>query len=270
MQRALVKVDVAPLYLKPEVGAERDDEMLYGMTAEILERIDESWLKVRTPYRYESFIESKYLCFDEKELEYYDNFELRLVLRQTADLIDGETMQHPILFMVTRGALLVTLGKDDTWTRVRMIGGKTAFIRNSHLTAYKSQRDVDEDEFRRGVTATAMSYLGTQYRWGGRTPLGIDCSGLCGESYLINGVTIYRNARIEEGFPVHRIAFEDIKPGDLLYFPRHIAMYLGGGYYINSTSAAGSDGVVINSLNEGDPKYREDHAKNILYVGSIF
>ena len=37
--------------------------------------------------------------------------------------------------------------------------------------------------------------------------------------------------------------------GDLLYFPGHIAMYIGDGKYIHSTGKAGSGGVVINSLN---------------------
>ena len=47
-------------------------------------------------------------------------------------------------------------------------------------------------------------------------------------------------------------------------------MYLGNDRYIHSTGKAGSDGVVINSLNPKDIDYREDLASTIKQVGSIF
>ena len=47
-------------------------------------------------------------------------------------------------------------------------------------------------------------------------------------------------------------------------------MFLGNGRYIHSTGRAGSDGVVINSLNPKDADYREDLASAIKQIGSIF
>ena len=47
---------------------------------------------------------------------------------------------------------------------------------------------------------------------------------------------------------MHEVAFENKKPGDALFFPGHVALYLGEGRYIHSTGAAVSGGVVINSL----------------------
>ena len=89
-------------------------------------------------------------------------------------------------------------------------------------------------------------------------------------AYMLNGINIFRDASIKEDFPVQQIARENIKEGDLLYFPGHIAMYLGNGRYIHSTGRAGSDGVVINSLNPKDADYREDLASAIKQIGSIF
>ena len=71
------------------------------------------------------------------------------------------------------------------------------------------------------------------------------------------GVLIYRDARIVEGWPMHQIPFADKKRGDALYFPGHIALYLGEGRYIHSTGASASGGVVINSLDPADPLYRK-------------
>ena len=78
------------------------------------------------------------------------------------------------------------------------------------------------------------------------------------------GVLIYRDARLVEGWPMHEIPKEQVRRGDALYFPGHIALYLGEGRYIHSTGAAGSGGVVLNSLDPDDPLYREDLVKSCM------
>ena len=64
--------------------------------------------------------------------------------------------------------------------------------------------------------------------------------------------------------------FADKKRGDALYFPGHIALYLGEGRYIHSTGAYARGGVVINSLDPADPLYREDLVRSLYAVGSVF
>ena len=129
---------------------------------------------------------------------------------------------------------------------------------------------VDKEAFRRAVVETAKTYLGIQYRWGGRSTAGIDCSGLTSVSYMMNGILTWRDAKIVEGYPVREIAKYEMKMGDLLYFPGHIAMYMGDGRYIHSTGKAGSGGVVINSLNPEDADFRADLAESLYAAGSIF
>ena len=100
--------------------------------------------------------------------------------------------------------------------------------------------------------------------------MGMDCSGLCHTAYWLNGVAIYRNSRMAEGFPVKAIDPVNMNSGDLLYFKGHVAMYLGGGKYIHATGRAGDDRVVINSLFPEDAGYREDLANGLVAVGSVF
>ena len=138
----------------------------------------------------------------------------------------------------------------------------------------KEQEDADalrsEEAFRESIVQTAYSYLGTQYRWGGKTACGIDCSGLAFMSYFRNGILIWRDAAIKEGYPVHEIPIEQAKPGDLLFFPGHVAIYLGNGKIIHATGHPESSCVTVNSLWEGEPGYREDLKNSLCAAGSIF
>ena len=55
---------------------------------------------------------------------------------------------------------------------------------------------------------------------------------------------------------------------DLLYFPGHVALYLGEGRYVHATALSGR--VVINSLDPSARDYRESLAQELLAVGSWF
>ncbi|WP_241425298.1 C40 family peptidase [Clostridium beijerinckii] len=129
----------------------------------------------------------------------------------------------------------------------------------------KSGYDInDEEDLRNNLVSSAVSYIGTQYRWGGKTPLGIDCSGLCSMAYMLNGILIYRDAKIKEGFPIKEITFKQIKKGDLIFFPGHVAMYLGNGKYIHSSTS--NDVVKINSFNKNSNDYNEDLDRSLKTI----
>ena len=108
------------------------------------------------------------------------------------------------------------------WTHVRLYGGAEGYMRSLQLGAYYDKPTLGEEELRHAVVSLAKQYLGTQYRWGGKSPLGIDCSGLVGSCYLMYGVDMYRNADIKEGFCVHEIERKDMKKGDMLFFKGHV------------------------------------------------
>lgn len=50
-----------PLYCKPCPEAERDDEIWFGQGVEVLEELEDGWLRVRTCYGYESYLEARYI-----------------------------------------------------------------------------------------------------------------------------------------------------------------------------------------------------------------
>ena len=129
---------------------------------------------------------------------------------------------------------------------------------------------VREEAFREGIVASAREFLGTQYRWGGKSSQGIDCSGLAFMSYLDNGLLIYRDASIEACYPVKKISVDALKKGDLIFFPGHVAIYLGEERYIHSTGYAKTPCVTINSFRKEDPDFRADLVDKITECGSVF
>ena len=273
-KRALVISPIAPYYVKPSLPPDPDDEGWYGQIVEILEQEQDGFYKIRTPYRYETYVHESHLCLDEAEVERWEKADLRRVWAAWADIQVTDGATHPYHICLCRGAVVEYVAppeKPQGWAKVRLIGGAGGYVREGFLGRfYDDEPSAGEEELRNSVVEAAKLYMGVQYRWGGKTPQGIDCSGLVGAAYLLNGVKLYRNASIEEGFPVHEIDRAKMKKGDLLFFKGHVAMYIGDGMYIHSTSRAGADGVVLNSLCPGHPLYRDDLAKGVLAVGSIF
>jgi len=195
-----------------------------------------------------------------------------VLYKNTCDVLAEPRVQAWPILSLTRGALVHPIGKEaEGWQKVRFCDGREGYTRSSFLGEYyKNPPAVDEDTFRRRLQSTALLYWGTHYRWGGRSPLGIDCSGLTFMTYLLNGVVIWRDARIKEGFPIHEIDRSRMKRGDLLFFRGHVALYVENGLYIHATGTPGSDGVTVNSLRPASPAFRPDLAESLSAVGSIF
>lgn len=262
------------------------DEALYGMGVLITGEPVRGFYPVRTFYEYPGYIKEEDIKIGGLPIiKEWERSGLMVVNGIHTDVLSLPKVQGVKLLSLFKGALIKVLdfnSETEGWARVELLDGRVGYMRNQFLRKKEfSQaglwtgellqgRIVDEEAFRKRVVETAREYLGTQYRWGGKSTAGIDCSGLTSMSYLLNGILIYRDAKIEPGFPVKEISKDEMLPGDLMYFPGHIAMYMGNGAYIHSTGKIGSGGVVINSLNPEAEDYRADLAQSWYASGSIF
>lgn len=273
------------------------DEVTHGMIVAItgdavaekypeMESSAEMFLPVRTFYNYTGYLPAEdVLEVPLETVKEWEASDLQVVNGICVDVTSLPKVQGVKLISLFRGSLVKVLdweSEREGWARVELADGRVGYMRNQFLSEKKFSQTgawldelpqaeiADENAFRRAVAETAKTYLGVQYRWGGKTTAGIDCSGLVSASYMLNGILIYRDAKIMDGFPLKEIKKEDMKMGDLLFFPGHVAMYLGDGLYIHSTGKIGSGGVVFNSLNPESPIYRQDLVDCMTAVGSIF
>lgn len=271
--KAIVNTAVLPMFSAPVWESTVEDEVLYGMVVDILDSPAPGWFCIRTHYRYEGIVSADGLLLDPEAVAKWESLPKKVVRNKNfCDVLSEPRVQGWHMESLTRGCILAPIAEaEDGWQRVRLADGRVGYVMASILdTYYTTPCSREETALRQALCDTAMLYRGTHYRWGGKSPLGIDCSGLCSMAYMLCGVLIYRDAQLVEGFPLREIPMEQMGPGDLIFFPGHVAMYLGSGRYCHSTARSGSNGFAINSLDPQAPDYREDLHHTITGVGSIF
>lgn len=147
--------------------------------------------------------------------------------------------------------------------------GKTALSIGSNLYQYKKrfvEISADQQAIFKGKKANinllspsetlcqqvAFTFLGTGYVWGGRSSLGLDCSGFSQMVYKLMNVRIKRDAyqQAEQGEIVDFL--QAAKCGDLAFFDNeegkinHVGILLNDHTIIHATESAGC--VVVDKI----------------------
>lgn len=120
---------------------------------------------------------------------------------------------------------------------------------------FSQQYEPADAPVRRALLAQAYQALGTPYKLGGETPReGFDCSGLTQYVYKQGrGMTLPRTAA-EQSKASRTISFEQMRPGDLIFFRtsgstvNHVGIYIGRGEFIHA--ASGGSKVTVDQLSK--------------------
>lgn len=93
------------------------------------------------------------------------------------------------------------------------------------------------DTFERDWTSVAERFVGAPYLWGGKTALGVDCSGLVQLSLGACGVPAPRDSDMQEAALGTAIS-PDEKPkrGDLVFWPGHVGLMLDADMLLHANS----------------------------------
>jgi cell wall-associated NlpC family hydrolase len=114
----------------------------------------------------------------------------------------------------------VAVARTQDRMAVTQSGG---FIPAAHLAPL----DVNEPDY----VAVAERFLGAPYLWGGKTMLGLDCSGLVQTALTACGTPCPRDSDMQEaalGTSVDAAAdYSALKRGDLIFWKGHVAIVRG-------------------------------------------
>ena len=144
---------------------------------------------------------------------------LRTFLYAEADL------KSPVRGAISMGAQLTALDADGDFTETD--GG---FVFTQHL--------VPVDQTEPDYLTTAVRFIGVPYLWGGRTSLGLDCSGLVQIALQMAGIACPRDSDMQakglgEALDPH---VPRLERGDLIFFPGHVGMMLDEGTLLHANA----------------------------------
>jgi cell wall-associated NlpC family hydrolase len=130
----------------------------------------------------------------------------------------GPSLKLPYTDFLTMNAAVTVAGRRDDYAELASGG----FVFAAHLAEIAS---VEPD-----FVAVAERFLHAPYLWGGRTSLGIDCSGLVQTALAATGRSSPRDSDMQEaglGTPVEiRPDLAGLRRGDLVFWKGHVGVML--------------------------------------------
>jgi cell wall-associated NlpC family hydrolase len=119
--------------------------------------------------------------------------------------------------------------KKRTWTA----HGFTSWTRRTPGTAFAPLPTGARRTSAEIAVATARDQIGKPYRWGGSGPSSFDCSGLTSFAWAAAGVHLPHSSRGQYA-SLRRVPLDELQPGDVVYRPGHIGLYIGKGRMIHA------------------------------------
>ena len=188
-----------PLRIAPKDQSEMVSQILFGQHFKVLE-IKENWVRI---------------------ILYSDNYQGWICSKQYLEIdridYDELSLSSP-KFSMDKSSYLVGL-EDSSEISIPM-GSTLPSLKNGLINIkekkYKyfggiSSRNIND------VVTYSMLFLNSPYLWGGKSFLGIDCSGFTQLVFSICGINIPRDAYQQVKFG-NKLNFSETMPGDLIFF----------------------------------------------------
>ncbi len=201
---------VTPVRREPVPDAPLDTEALKGERVTIYDVNDEGW------------------CWGQLESDHYVGWMPANALTRPGPepthkvsvlrtfVFPAPNIKSPPIEAIPFGAKLAIMRVHESFA-VTSIGG---FVPLQHLALLS---DLERD-----YVAVAERFLGTPYLWGGKSPLGIDCSGLMQAAATACGIDCPRDSDMQEASLGESAsvagALSMPHRGDAIFWPGHVAI----------------------------------------------
>lgn len=210
-ERRQVEASSLPLRREPRFDAMLDSEALFGETLTLFDE-SEGWAWVQLARdSYVGYMPSEGLS-SAVTTPTHRVAALRTYVYASPDI------KTPPLSLLSLNALLSGAEVEGRFLALQSGG----FVIAEHL------RKLDEPA--RDFVDVALGFRGTPYLWGGRTSLGVDCSGLVQLASEAAGLSCPRDADMqanEVGRQLDRQGADALARGDLVFWDGHVGIITG-------------------------------------------
>jgi cell wall-associated NlpC family hydrolase len=252
---AIVNVPSSEVFSRNSERSERVTEVLLGDEFRVV-REEDDWAYGYIPSQkgYPGWIRRNNITFSPDDSPFKDkpfvqvkNARARITLR------DGSFIN------VYAGTRLPLQNREKRRYEVIIPDGSVGYLplEAGWVESEHSEKDVTAEDILR-----ASQFYGSDYKWGGITSGGMDCSGFVYTAFRLNGIFLRRDSYLqaEEGLDV---PIAELNAGDLVFFKSaksnrisHVGIYIGNGNFIHSSR--GKKGVAVSSLS--DEYFRKNFA----------
>jgi hypothetical protein len=258
----IVRVAVVPMRRTASVTAEQVSQTVLGTVVPLYKKERGSYL-IQNWDRYLGWVKgARILAVDADQAEAWQEGPRVVCTANHGPIHARPVSSSDVLHVMVPGCVVKRLDRQGGWIMVEIPDGEIGYVRREHVEDEEALQKVQLD--RSELARASRRFLGVPYLWGGTSPNGFDCSGFVQTVYRMNAIQLSRDAsqQVLEGEAVDfSSGFDDLLPADLLFFEErpgritHVALYLGEGRYIQSSSSVGC--VNIRSLNREDPLFNE-------------
>lgn len=231
MDYAVINVPAAPVRRKPMHRKEMINQLLFGETVKLLKTKGDHWVKIRSLHDgYEGWMTNTMFAIVSEEIAQSKRLYVTADLLSTLDINDKK-------INIPAGASLPFFANGK--------GLLGMFPYTFHGKRYNREEQKPDAAL---INQLVMPWLNAPYMWGGRTALGIDCSGFVQVIFKMMGIDLCRDAwqQAQEGKPVKK--FRDVKTGDLVFFNNkeeivHVGIMLGNNKLIHASGKVRIDEI---------------------------